>query len=125
MDLLDAWNDVVRSGDGLPPGLSPFLMGGRAEGGEEGLVVTLPPGPALERLRAPEVRESVREALRARTGRTEALSFVEMTGADPDAGADTRISSHEVREGRMHDLLEREPALRAAVESLDLQILDS
>ncbi len=122
--LLEAWNDVVHTGDGLPPGLSPFLLGARVEAGEDGLLVHLPEGLALDRLRSPEIRESVREALRKRTGQTESLSFLALTEATSEGDAARRISSSEVREGRLHDLLQQEPGLGAAVESLDLQILD-
>jgi len=122
-DPVAAWRELVASGEGLPPGVSPFLMGARAKRVEGGLEVAVSPGPALERLRNPETREAVREALRARTGRTEGLTFVELE-AEGTADGDSRISSQLVRKGRLDDLLEREPGLKAAVEALDLEFMD-
>jgi DNA polymerase III subunit gamma/tau len=122
-DAVAAWRDLVASGEGLPSGVSPFLMGARAKRVEGGLEVAVSAGPALERLRNPETREAVREALRARTGRTEGLTFVELE-AEGTADGDSRISSQLVRKGRLDDLLEREPGLKAAVEALDLEFMD-
>jgi DNA polymerase-3 subunit gamma/tau len=123
LDAVTAWRELVASGEGLPSGVSPFLMGARARQVEGGLEVAVSAGPALERLRNPETREAVREALRARTGRTEGLTFVELE-AEGAADGDSRISSQLVRKGRLDDLLEREPGLKAAVEALDLEFMD-
>ncbi len=122
-DPVEAWQAMARSGDGIPPGLTPFLVAARVRGVEGGIEVALPPGPALDRLRTGEVREAVRDALRRRTGRTESITFVEIdeAGADDNGG---RISSTTVRQGAMDDLFEREPPLRDAVEALDLDLVD-
>ena len=86
--------------------------------------MALPAGPALERLRDPEVRERLMKALRVRTGQSEELTFVELS-AGAAAGPDgNRISPDAVRRGRMDDLLAREPGLGVAVETLDLEFMD-
>jgi len=124
MDVVAAWRDLVASGDGLPTGVSPFLHGAQARSVLGGLEVALPPGPALERLRDPEVRERLREALRLRMGQTEGLTFVELSPEGVAGPGGSRISPEAVRQGRMEDLLEREPAMRVAVENLDLEFMD-
>ena len=124
IDVVAAWRDLVASGDGLPAGVSPFLHGAQARSVRGGLEVALPPGPALERLRDPEVRERLREALRLRMGQTEGLTFVELSPERVAGSGGNRISPEAVRQGRMEDLLEREPAMRVAVETLDLEFMD-
>jgi len=124
VDVVAAWQQLVASGEGLPPGVSPFLLVAQARSVRGGLEVALPSGPALERLRDPEVRERLREALRVRTGQTEGLTFVELAAEAESAPGGSRISPEAVRQGRMEDLLEREPGLRVAVEVLDLEFMD-
>jgi DNA polymerase III subunit gamma/tau len=124
IDVVAAWRELVASGDGLPPGVSPFLLGAQARSVRGGLEVALPAGPALERLRDPEVRERLRDALRVRTGQTEGLTFVELSAEAATGPGGSRISPDAVRRGRMDDLLAREPGLRVAVETLDLEFMD-
>ena len=124
IDVVAAWCELVASGEGLPTGVSPFLLGAQARSVRGGLEVALPAGPALERLRDPEVRERLMKALRVRTGQSEELTFVELS-AGAAAGPDgNRISPDAVRRGRMDDLLAREPGLGVAVETLDLEFMD-
>jgi DNA polymerase III subunit gamma/tau len=120
-DLLEAWNELLDDQTGIPPGLGTLLRGGEARVEEPGnLVLGLPPGPALERLRDPGVLGSLEDAL-ARHWTGEPSIRIQAEG-DPDA--DNRISAGEVRAGRLQDLLEKEPGLRPAVEELDLELLD-
>jgi DNA polymerase III subunit gamma/tau len=123
LDPVEAWKAVVTEADGIPAGLTPFLVAARVRAVQGGIEVMLPPGPALERLRAPDVREAVRAALRSHTGGDEEIGFVEAPAATPD-GPGGRISSSTVRQGEMEDLLEREPPLKEAVEVLDLDLVD-
>ena len=124
IDVVGAWRELVASGEGLPSGVSPFLHGAQARSVRGGLEVALPPGPALERLRDPEVRERLREALRLRMGQTVELTFVELSSEVVAGPGGSRISPGAVRQGRMEDLLGREPAMRVAVETLDLEFMD-
>jgi DNA polymerase III subunit gamma/tau len=122
-DPVQAWRLLLESGDDLPPGLSTFLLAAGVEPVDGGIRVSLPPGPALERLRSTEVRESVRQALSRHAGGETALEVAEDARVTHDERGD-RISSSEVRQGQLEDLLEREPPLRGAVETLDLDLVD-
>ncbi len=73
-----------------------------------------PSGPAVRRGSAPPPKPS---ETRAREGLRAAWQ------AKPDE-AGGRVTEEEARQGRLHDLLEREPGLVQAVEELDLELLD-
>jgi len=122
-DLRTGWRDLLASGEGIPPGLSPFLMGAEVEVTGEGVLeVALPPGPALERLSTPEELGALRGALARHVEGEARLVVVE--APVPEASEENRVSQGEVREGRLGDLLEEEPGLRGAVEGWDLEIVD-
>ena len=122
-DLRTGWRDLLASGEGIPPGLSPFLMGAEVEVTGEGVLeVALPPGPALERLSTPEELGALRGALARHVEGEARLVVVE--APVPEASEESRVSQGEVREGRLGDLLEEEPGLRGAVEGWDLEIVD-
>ena len=122
-DLRAGWRDLLASGEGIPPGLSPFLMGAEVEVTGEGVLeVALPPGPALERLSTPEELGALRGALARHVEGEARLVVVE--APVPEAAEENRVSQGEVREGRLGDLLEEEPGLRGAVEGWDLEIVD-
>lgn len=126
LSALDAWKQVVESGDGLPPGLTPFLKSASVSETEGGLEVRLPPGPGLERMEKPTVRAAVAAALGSLVGRAPKLS-VRAEGESPQAAVPMpdRVTQTTVRDGRMKELLDREPLLGPAVEALDLELLDS
>ncbi|TVP74624.1 MAG: hypothetical protein EA352_10345, partial [Gemmatimonadales bacterium] len=120
-----AWRDLLRSGDGLPPGFGPFLHGAMvSETGDGGLELVLPPGPAEERLRTAEVRAVLDRALARRAGRPVPLMIRTVAVQREAESASERITREEVRRGLLEDLLEEEPTLRPAVEALDLEISD-
>ncbi len=122
-DLRAGWRDLLASGEGIPPGLSPFLMGAEVGVTGEGVLeVALPPGPALERLSTPEELGALRGALARHVEGEARLVVVE--APVPEASEESRVSQGEVREGRLGDLLEEEPGLRGAVEGWDLEIVD-
>jgi DNA polymerase III subunit gamma/tau len=117
-----AWQALLESGIGIPQGLSPFLRasGTRVESGA--LVVEVPPGPGLERLQDRGTATRLEEALARNLETAVSLRFEE--AREGTKGPDLRITTGEVQQGRLRDLLEQEPGLRAAVEELDLEIMD-
>jgi DNA polymerase III subunit gamma/tau len=121
--LTENWRAFLRSGEGIPPGLTPLLMGSRVTEGEGGdLILSLPPGPALERLEDPKELARLESA------------FSRVAGTDPgirvepmelnESTEESRVSRKEVRAGQLGDLLEKEPGLRGAVEAWDLDIVE-
>ena len=120
--LSQAWESLLRSGEGVPPGLGPFLRTAELEEGEGGQVMLrLPAGPGLERLQDVRVREHLQTTLSSLHGAPLVLSVGALGGGD---GPMTRMTQESVRETRMDDLLAREPLLKEAVEELDLELLD-
>lgn len=126
MSAMEAWSRVVETGDGLPPGLTPFLKTATVSEIQGGLDLRLPPGPGLERMEKPTVRAAVAAALGSLVGRAPELR-VGAEGDLPEASADKpdRVTQTTVRDGQMKELLDREPLLGPAVEALDLELLDS
>ncbi len=118
-----AWKALLASGEGVPAGLTPFLMGGEAGSRQAGsLRLALPEGPALERLSGGTELDAL--ALALSKGAGGAVS-IEVDRLEPEAEEPaSRVSSAEVREGLLGDLLEKEPGLKAAVRDWDLDILD-
>ncbi len=120
--VAEAWTALLSDRAHLPEGLGPFLRAGRVEETPEGLLLQLPAGPGLDRLRDASVRKRLEAALGKHLGRSLPLAIEEMGAGAGSAGG--RIDQGTVREDRLRDLLEREPTLGAAVEELDLEILD-
>ena len=121
--LLASWKRLLDEGEGIPRGLTPLLRGADARVEKPGVLsIRLPPGPGLERLSEPPVLRSLEAALAART---DGHPSIRVEGA-PVAGTEGpgRISSDEAKSGRLRDLLEEEPGLQSAVETLDLELLD-
>jgi hypothetical protein len=114
---------LVKEGHGFPAGVRPFLLAASVRRVGATLVVELPAGPGLERLRAADVRQNLEAILEQRTGESLRLDFREGTEAEVP-GVPGRISQQEVKQGRMSDLLEREPHLEGPVRMLDLDLRD-
>jgi DNA polymerase III subunit gamma/tau len=121
-DPIAGWRALVRSGEGVPAGLSTFLRASVVRIEEGVLVVDVPPGPALERLQDHATARRLEQALTRHLEAGVPLRFRKGGEVDPDPG--TRITPGAVQQGRLKDLLEREPGLRGAVEALDLEIVD-
>lgn len=103
-------------------GLSPFLRASGTRLDAEGLVVRVPSGPGWDRLRDPGTAARLEQALTPHLEAPVPLRFEE---APEEAGAsEIRITPQEAQQGRLRDLLEQEPGLRAAVQELDLELLD-
>ena len=122
LDALTMWQSLLREGKGVPRGMLTLLRGADARVDDEGtLELRMIPGPVLERLRGGEGR-ILEKALAQIAPHDIEIRLLEIQ--DADNSAEARISPGEVREGRLRDLLEREPGLRSAVEELDLELLE-
>jgi len=125
LELPAAWERLLSGGGGgLPRGLRPFLRAARVDfPSGRALRLSLPPGPALERLSDPLEQRRLRDALGALVGEPPELTVVEEGTAGSGPGAE-RITEDAVRESRLQGLVQREPRLGEAVEELDLELLD-
>ena len=118
----EAWEKTLGSSTRLPAGVLPFLRAARIEWPKEGGVrLFLPAGPGLERLQDPVTQRILKEAVSLQAGVPTELTVE----ADPtEAGSVGRITEGTVRNGRLRELVEKEPALGEAVKELDLELLD-
>ncbi len=121
-DVLAMWQTLLREGKGVPRGMLTLLRGTDARVDAEGaLELRLIAGPVLERLRGGEQKD-LEEALARTASRGIPIRLLELP--DSNRTGQARISPEEVRQGRLRDLLEREPGLGRAVEELDLELLE-
>jgi len=120
--LAEAWVRVLEGPTDLPKGVLPFLKAASADFSADGEVrMTIPPGPALERLGDPEVIKALKNAL-ANHGQTSAeIVISEGQSREQTSG---RITEETVRRGRLQELVAKEPTLGEAVKELDLELLD-
>ncbi len=122
-NVLEAWERLLASPADVPPGMSPFLRVARVSEGEGGeLRLSLPPGPGHERLSEPATLGQLREVLGRHLDRSPAI--VLQPPDQEETGTIERISQESVRNGRLKDLVKKEPILGRAVEELDLELLD-
>ncbi|MFC1660755.1 DNA polymerase III subunit gamma/tau [Gemmatimonadota bacterium] len=119
--LEEVWTQVLQDGPELPPGVLPFLRAARPgfPGGKR-LVLSLTPGPGMERLQEPRTLRALHEAV-ARVWGQEAQISLEPDEAN---GPNARITEDTVRKGRLDELLDKEPTLGEAVKELDLELLE-
>lgn len=119
--LPEAWRRLLEDPRGLPHGILPFLRAASVEfPGEARIRLVLPRGPGLERLRQGSTLRALRTELGDRFGRDPEVVVGETEGeAQP-----SRITEESVRDARLRDLVEKEPALGEAVKELDLELLD-
>jgi hypothetical protein len=75
----------------------------------------------LERLQDPVVVRTLKEEVGRFLGSVPDLAILP---AEPGTAATERITEGTVRDGRLRDLVEKEPALGEAVKELDLELLD-
>lgn len=121
--VAEGWKAFLSAGEGIPPGLTPLLMGAVVEEAEGNhLRLLLPPGPALDRLADPTEVQRLEDGLGRFTRGTPTIEVIEKE-IQPEPGED-RVSRGQVRQGRLGDLLEKEPGLRGAVEGWDLDIVE-
>ena len=122
-DPTQAWARLMKVGKGIPAGMGPFLKAAVVELGEDGaLVVGLPDGPGLERLRERMALRAIQDALESVMGERPEI-VVRATGG-PSSEKLERITPENVRGDRLRELIQREPLLQHAVEELDLELLD-
>jgi DNA polymerase III subunit gamma/tau len=122
-EILRAWTTMLETGDGVPAGLTPYLRGGEARCPSDGeLALALPEGPAVDRLVDGGELALLEEALSERVDGTVRIELGTLAPELPEPSS--RISSNEVRAGRLGDLLEKEPGLKAAVTEWELDIMD-
>ncbi len=120
--LEDAWKGLLAEGKGLPGGVLTFLRTATVTFPYPGVIsIGVPPGPGLERLEDAGTIRSLREVLSGLTGRDLEIRIQGMESRTPSTD---RITENTVRKGRLQELVEKEPALKEAVEELDLELLD-
>jgi sirohydrochlorin ferrochelatase len=83
--------------------------------------MTVPPGPALERLEDPAVIKALKNALANHGQASVEIVISEGRSREPTSG---RITEETVRRGRLQELVAKEPTLGEAVKELDLELLD-
>ncbi len=120
--LQEAWEKTLESPVKLPAGVLPFLRAARVEFPEDGGIrLAVPPGPGLDRLQDPVTQRLLKEAVGSHSGSAPELTVL----ADGmEAGPAARITEGTVRDGRLRELVEKEPTLGEAVKELDLELLD-
>ena len=122
-DPVSAFGRMLDDRTEVPVGLSPFLRAASVDrAGPDGLRLTLPAGPGLERLREPGARRELVKSLARYLGREPQIEVAE--GSPAPAGKPVRITRQRVTESRLRELVEREPLLGRAVEELDLELLE-
>ncbi len=117
----EAWTRWLDSGQGVPKGLSAFLRSSSVRQVGDGLEISPPPGPAMDRLQDPKVLEEIRVGLLPWAGR----SVAPRVASPEDPGStQVRIGRDEVRSDTLKALYRKEPRLRRAVEELDLELME-
>ncbi|NNM35098.1 MAG: DNA polymerase III subunit gamma/tau, partial [Gemmatimonadetes bacterium] len=114
-DLLSAWSTLLADTPRVPPGLTPFLKAAKVQAVSGGLRLTLPGGPAQEKLRDAATMRALRQGLALHSG----VESVEIQLVDPEGevgGPAGRVSEDTVRASRLQELIEREPLLEHAVQ---------
>jgi DNA polymerase-3 subunit gamma/tau len=118
----EGWARWLEAASTVPAGLGPFLRSAAVTEGADGSIeVSMPAGPAVERLGRAAVIDQVRSGLTPYLGRAPVL--VIRTGEEPKVGAG-RLTEEAVREDTLRALYRQEPRLRRAVEELDLELMD-
>lgn len=118
-----AWEQILKTGEAVPPGMRPFLRAARVSESDDGSVlIELPAGPGLERLSAPAACRRLSKALGDLLGRS--IDVVVQEAGGPPGQLPQRISPGTVRSDRLKALMQREPLLEKAVKELDLELLE-
>jgi DNA polymerase-3 subunit gamma/tau len=119
-----SWEDLLAEPPDLPPGALPFLRATRARFPDDRTVVLhVSPGPGREMLESPRTLGALRSALRERGGDDLDIEVVEVR-EEKGKGRGGRITEETVKEGRLQELMDKEPGLKEAVEELDLELLE-
>jgi DNA polymerase-3 subunit gamma/tau len=121
-DLPSAWRRLLEGGLGIPRGVVPFLRAASVDfpGGDR-VALAVPEGPALERLLDPGVQKALKNALKELGQTVQEIDVAPVADSERFSG---RITEETVRDSRLQELVEKEPALGEAVKELDLELLD-
>jgi DNA polymerase III subunit gamma/tau len=120
-----AWRSLLEERTHLAGGLGVILRGAElALSGPDALELRVPPGsPALERLDDERIRRPIVADLSRRLGRRVALRVVS-DDRSPSHPAERRITAEGAKRERLRRLAAEEPVLEAAVQELDLELLE-
>ena len=122
LTLPQAWTRMLEDPKNLPKGVLPFLRAADIGFPEEGgITLFLPSGPGLERLEDPKSVRALKKALQRHVGHEPPIEIREMASEE---GPPVRVTEETVRNGRLRELVEKEPTLGGAVKELDLELLD-
>jgi DNA polymerase-3 subunit gamma/tau len=120
--LAEAWSRMLEGPTELPRGVLPFLRAATTDFSESGEIrLTVPPGPALDRLKDPRVKKALMAALSDVGQESAEIVLLEVPTPTQASG---RITEETVRKGRLQELVEKEPTFGEAVKELDLELLD-
>jgi len=122
LTLPQAWTRMLEDPKNLPKGVLPFLRAADIGFPEEGgITLFLPSGPGLERLEDPKSITALKKALQRHVGHEPKIEIQELAREE---GPPVRVTEETVRNGRLRELVEKEPTLGGAVKELDLELLD-
>jgi DNA polymerase-3 subunit gamma/tau len=122
LSLPKAWGRVLTNPKNLPKGVLPFLRAAKVGFPENGGIhLSVLPGPGLERLQDPIFLRTLGEAVGLHAGFVPELTVL---AEGPEEGPTNRITEESVRDGRLRELVDKEPTLGEAVKELDLELLD-
>jgi len=122
ISLPKAWELALGNPKNLPKGVLPFLKAAKVDFRDEGRIqLSVLPGPGLERLQDPTVLRTLGEAVGLHAGSVPELT---VSAEGPEEGPADRITEETVRDGRLRELVEKEPTLGEAVKELDLELLE-
>ena len=115
-----AFERLLTSRRGLPPGMGILLRSARAVEDESGIFLEVPQGPPLETLRDPVALENLRRALGEELGRDVNLQ-IRAPGEPRDARKP--LTAERLREDRLARAAGKAPLLERAVREWDLELL--
>jgi DNA polymerase-3 subunit gamma/tau len=123
---LAAFQEVLRDGTEVPPGLGFFLKAATLSEGEGGtLILEMPAGPGLERLNTEAAaHRQLESALARRLGRPATLQIRAAGGEGGGTEPPRRFTPEQLRSDRLEKMSTEEPLLGRAVQEWDLEWLD-
>ena len=118
-----AWERLLSGKEELPAGVALVLRTSKLVGLEDGVArIQVPEGPGLDRLREPDTRAALAAVFTDAMGYAVTVEAAPMNGPEDPAGQ--RITPDSVREARVQALVEEDPKLGHAVETLDLELME-